>query len=412
LQVFNDEAFAILVLMCLILMFFTTPAVMALYKPARTPVPYTNRKLEGSTMGKKDQLRVLVCVHGTGRSIPALVNFVEACRGNGSKRSSLKLFVMHLIELSDRASSIMALSRAAQREKPDGGGSDGGAEEGHHVEDDNLLVAFKTYGQISKVPVRCLTAVSELSTMHYDVCNAGAERRATVILLPYNSLYHREDGSIDHVNSGLRAFYQKVMHHAPCSVAMLVDRGSWGSETLSESSVSQKVAVFFLGGPDDREALTFGRRLVQHPNISLQVFRFLLPNRDHAQNHVRVSIADSDDDDDVKLDEESLAAAKTLGGVAGMAIHGPQVVSYEEKQVHGNMTEAVLATARAHDFSLILVGKSRKTSALDRQSESSELGALGEALANASSSEMKSSILVIQQHVTPTISYTNSKTPS
>ena len=351
-------------------MFFTTPAVMALYKPARTPAPYINRKLEGTT-GKKDQLRILACVHGT-RSIPALVNFVEACRGVSKKRS-LKLFVMHLIELSDRTSSIMTLSRAQK-------------DDGRKHPEDNLLVAFKAYGQISKVPVRLLTAVSELSNMHYDVCNTAAERRATIILLPFN-FYRKEDGTMEHVNSGLRTFNHRVMNHAPCSIGILVDRGVWGSETLSESTISRKVAVFFFGGPDDREALTFGRRLVEHPNISLQVVRFM-PNQDQLQNHV-VSIVDTDD---VKLDKESLSSVKEFMGNKGK--DSAQAMSYEEKH-YVSPTEAVLAIAKSHDFSLILVGRGHTTLVV----ESSELGVVGEALANASI-EMNSSILVIQQHKT------------
>ncbi|MCO5567862.1 hypothetical protein L7F22_021558 [Adiantum nelumboides] len=45
LGVFDDQTFALLVLMCLILLFVTTPAVMAFYKPARCQSPYINRNM-------------------------------------------------------------------------------------------------------------------------------------------------------------------------------------------------------------------------------------------------------------------------------------------------------------------------------------------------------------------------------
>jgi hypothetical protein len=54
-----------------------------------------------------------------------------------------------------------------------------------------------------------------------------------------------------------------VLELAPCSVGILVDRGHLGRPMVSlESSCS--VAMIFLGGSDDREALTFAKRMANN----------------------------------------------------------------------------------------------------------------------------------------------------
>lgn len=376
LGVFDDQTFAILVLMCLILMFFTTPGLMALYKPARNPVPYVHRKLEGSNK-KKDELRILACVHGT-QSISALLNLVEACRVSSNNRP-IKLFPMHLIELTERTLSTITLSRNASEEGKTC------APTGDH---DGILVAFEAYGRISKVSVKLLSAVSQLGDMHYDVCNSAAEKRATIIILPHN-VYQKEDGTVDNINPGFRAVNQRVMQNAPCSVGILVDRGPWASTQLSDTTSSHKVAVIFFGGPDDREALAFGCRLAEHPSVNVWVLRFKPQEGEGQINHV----IDIDKTPDYELerrrDEDCLAAVKLLT-VAG----NPWQSIYYEEYLYEDPTEAVVCMANSVDFLMLMVGRQ---SVSKGNNENSELGILGDALANAGG-EMKSSILVIQQH--------------
>eukprot|EP00250_Pteridium_aquilinum_P017656 c23721_g1_i1 orf=28-2427(-) len=378
LGVLDDQTFAILVLMCLILMFFTTPAVMALYKPARNPVPYVHRKLEGSNK-KKDELRILACVHGT-RSIPALLNLVEACRVASNKRP-IKLFPMHLIELTERTLSIITLSRTASQEgkthAPTG--------------DDGILVAFEAYGRISKVSVKLLSVVSQLVDMHVDVCNSAAEKRATIIILPYN-VYHKDDGTIDHIlNPGFKAVNQRVMHDAPCSVGVLVDGGPWGSTPLSDTTTSHKVAVIFFGGPDDREAFSFGQRLAEHPGVKVWVCRFLPHEGEGHVNHVINIDGAADYEVEHRRDEYCLSLVKSL---AAKAEEDSQQSMYYEEHMYEDPTEAVVSLAKTREFLLLMVG--RQSIGIE-SNENSELGVVGDALANAVG-EIKSSILVIQQH--------------
>ena len=68
---------------------------------------------------------------------------------------------------------------------------------------------------------------------------------------------------------------RKVLEHAPCSVGILVDRDLGGTAQVSASNVSSIITVPFFGGCDDREALSYGARMAEHPGISLVAIRFL-----------------------------------------------------------------------------------------------------------------------------------------
>ena len=84
---------------------------------------------------------------------------------------------------------------------------------------------------------------------------------------PLMGLLIESDGKV-------RAPNCSVLELAPCSVGILVDRGSLSHSTVS-SEASYSIAVIFIGGNDDREALMFAKRMANDPNISLTVIRFV-----------------------------------------------------------------------------------------------------------------------------------------
>ncbi|KAJ7560792.1 hypothetical protein O6H91_04G146200 [Diphasiastrum complanatum] len=406
-KVLNDETFAIMVLMALFTTFMTTPIVMALYKPARNRVPYTRRKVDIDK--PKDELRILACVHGM-KNVPAIINLVETTRG--TRKQALRLYILHLVELSERSSAIMMVHRVRKDGRPfwNHGVGDG----------DNIVVAFEAYGQLSKVMVRPMTAISGFEDMHDDICNTAAEKRAAIIILPHHK-YQRFDGVLETMNPGFRAVNQRVLQHAPCSVGILVDRGLGGFVQLAPSTVDHNISVFFTGGPDDREALVLGCRMAEHPGIKLTVIRFVKKQdgpeaadssavgaSDYVRNNsiqkvtanpdtFHFAILGLDSERESKLDEEYLATVNTKQSSADAS----PSISFEEIPVHDPI-EAAIGIAVKHRYDLILVGRARRPSPLivsmvRLPAESSELGPVGDAL-TALGTEIRASILVIQQH--------------
>ncbi|KAH7440341.1 hypothetical protein KP509_04G103000 [Ceratopteris richardii] len=443
-KVLNDEIFAIMVLMALFTTFITTPVVVALYKPARTSVPYTRRMLyvPHEKLATTDlELRLLACVHGMP-NVHAIINLVEALRG--TRRHPLYLYILHLLELSERPSSIMKVQRVRRNGRP--------FWDQEHHDMDSIVVAFEAFGQLSKVTVCPMTTISRFVDMYEDICVTANDKRAAMIVLPFHkhARPYMHDGTWESHSAGLRQVNQKVLLHAPCSVGILVDRGI-GVMSLASSFVNQRIAVLFYGGPDDREALAIGYRMAEHPGVKLKVYRFLLGDPVD-QHHVEMTpletesgsaehdtgledtgdssgtdyqsvlsfgskfslghdmfdymITEVDRNEESKLDEQCLAMAKQNFTVPGASNEGDSVskksISYEETTVNEPIGFA-LTMARMEDLSLLIVGRGRKPSPLlasfaGKHAVYPELGPVGEALTVTALSEIGCSLLVVQQH--------------
>nr|CAD1829874.1 unnamed protein product [Ananas comosus var. bracteatus] len=250
-KVLNDESFAILVLMALVTTFLTTPVVMAIYKPARRAAPYKHRAVDRADAGS--ELRVLACFH-TSRNIPTIINVVESSRG--TRPRGLTVYAVHLVELSERSSAISMVQRARRNGVPvPASGGKGG---------EVVQVAFEAYGRLSSVSVRPMTAISDLATIHRDIIDSALRKRAALLLLPFHKTLQL-DGSLESLGHAYRLVNKRVLRAAPCSVALLVDRGLGGAAQVPSRDVVFSVAALFFGGPDDREALALAARMAEHP---------------------------------------------------------------------------------------------------------------------------------------------------
>jgi len=185
---------------------------------------------------------------------------------------------MHLVELTERSSSIIMVHRARRNGFPFFNRSHRG--QWH----DRLAGAFQAYSQLGRVMVRSTTTISSLSTMHEDICHVAEEKMLTMIILPFHKHWRTEVNGdnekyqvVENAGHEWRLVNQKVLKNAPCSVVVLVDRG-YGilpRTPTPNSIVSQRVCIIFFGGPDDREALELGKKMVEHPTVKLSVVRFI-----------------------------------------------------------------------------------------------------------------------------------------
>ncbi|WVZ61124.1 hypothetical protein U9M48_011044 [Paspalum notatum var. saurae] len=361
-KVLNEEAFAILVLMALITTFMTTPAVTAVYKPARRGASYKHRTVERADADT--ELRVLACFHAI-RGIPTLINLVEASRG--TRRSKLTMYAMHLVELSERSSAISMVQRARRNGLPFAGrrGRDGGGE---------VVVAFEAFQRLSAVTVRPMTAISDLGTIHEDIVASALNKRAAIVVLPFHKMLCH-DGTMEPVD---RAYHQanvRVLRSAPCSVAVLVDRVLGGAAQVSAPDVSYAVLVLFFGGPDDREALAYAARMGEHPGIELTVARFTSAAKPKTAR-----------------DEEALQR------YVGRALKsGDGSVKYEESTAteRQEVTSTIKALGRGKN--LVVAGRSAPTAPLVEKSDCPEMGPVGTYLATPDFSTT-ASVLVVQRY--------------
>ncbi|KAJ1261254.1 hypothetical protein BS78_09G014900 [Paspalum vaginatum] len=417
-KVLNDETFAILVLMALVTTFITTPTVMALYKPARRRGLLHHRKLQGpapsapsspsagAATANAKELRVLACIRG-GDDVPALINLIETIRGHTQPRRLVKLYILRMVELTERTSSIL-LARAARRNglpflRPRRAGD---------PPHDQVDVAFDTYAQLGHVHVRAMAAVSALHTMHEDVAAVAEDKRVSLVVLPFHKRQaghaHGDDAETENLGPEWRAVNRRILREAPCSAAVLVDRGFGGGEQVSSEQVAHGVCVVFFGGPDDREALELAGRMAEHPGVQVTVARFvdgkagseeqsevtLRPaNTKNADRSYTFSTAVVDTRKEKELDEAAVAEFRQRMG---------SLVRFEERVVVGNVIEEMVSIGKSREYGLVVVGKGRLPSAMVAQlavrpAEHPELGPIGDALAS-SGHGVTSSVLVVQQH--------------
>ncbi|XP_050214466.1 cation/H(+) antiporter 20-like [Mercurialis annua] len=358
-KVLNDEMFAILVLMALVTTFMTTPIVMAIYKPStrifRVETQSSTRKNSQHTT------TILACVHNPD-NVPSIFNLIEST--TTLQKSSLKLYLMHLVQLTDRSSSIMMVQRTRKNGFPFVKQL---ISQTSRSSNDQIAAPFNVYGKIGNghVKIRQSTSVSALSTMHEDICSFAESKCVDLIILPFHKQWN--DGTEEVGNVGLRFVNQNVLATAPCSVALLVDRGF--------SCADQKVCILFFGGFDDRKALEMGGRMSEHPSISTTLIRF------QHQHAIECKDTSKEGDDEV-------AMAEFRGKWNGS-------VEYIEKDMK-NIREEMMNIGI--NFNLVIVGKGATVSELaNPQAEHPELGHLGALLASSEFS-ITASVLIIQRH--------------
>lgn len=381
-QVLNDQAFAILVLMALFTTFITTPIVMAVYKPARKVAPYKYRTIKRNNLDT--ELRILTCFHSS-RNIPSIINLIESSRGI-RRKGRLCVYAMHLMELSERSSAISMVHKARNNglpfwnKKPE--------------EKDQLVIAFEAYQQLSSATVRPMTAISALDNIDEDICTSAYQKRAAMIILPFHK-HQRVDGVMESLGHSLHQVNQRVIRHAPCSVGILVDRGLGGTTQVTASDLSFTIGVPFFGGKDDCEALAYGARLAEHPGISLTILKFVAPpgqsikmvcgsGDSGGSKHSGTKV---DDDNTIKSEEEFLSEVKSRN----------EATLFEDRMV-ASKGDIIAGLKSMSKFSLVLVGRSPPAvPKLVESSDCPELGPIGSYMASSEFSTT-ASVLVVQQY--------------
>ncbi|KAK2987200.1 hypothetical protein RJ640_029085 [Escallonia rubra] len=321
------------------------------------------------------------------------INLLEA--SHPTKNSPLCIYVLHLIELTDRASAMLIVRGTQESGRP--------AVSPMQAQSNHVIKSFKNFMQHNScVSVHPLTAISYYSTMHQDICNMAEDKRVTFIVIPFHK-QQMVDGEMASMNPEFRILNQNVLANAPCSVGILVDRGLSGSTDLAANQLSHHIAVLFFGGPDDREALSYASRMAEHPGNSLCVVRFL-PGKNSAKLKSEPSLAPTNPKtlkEQTDSRREKLLDNDLIKDFRIKAKNDESLVYIERLVNNGEETvEAVRSVDDIHDLFIVGRGQgifSHLTAGLTDWSECPELGTIGDLLASSDFSA-KVSVLVVQQY--------------
>ncbi|KAK8592783.1 hypothetical protein V6N13_063348 [Hibiscus sabdariffa] len=183
----------------------------------------------------------------------------------------------------------------------------------------------------------------------------------------------------------------RVMDRAPCSVGILITRGVLDQKRKSlkipsRKSSSYSIGMLFLGGKDDREALTLAKRMARDPRVKLTVIHL---TTDENRGNVM--------DWDMMLDAEILRDAKH-NDVSDICN-----IMYTEEVSNSGPEATRIIQSIANEYDLIIVGRrdgvdSVQTKGLLEWSEFPELGVVGDLLASTDLDSSVSVLVVQQQH--------------
>ncbi|CAM8941671.1 unnamed protein product [Rhodiola kirilowii] len=272
----GSEAFVVMHASMLIVTAVVTPLIRLLYDPSHRFQIYKRRSVMHLRLDA--ELRVLVCVHDQD-NVPATINFLQAI--NLTKMSTMSVSVLHLVELAGRAAPIFIAHKKYKKCSSKSVHSEPIIKAFRHLEEENCC---------------------GLSTMGDDICEVALVMKTSLVVIPFHKKFYN-NGELMSSKKTIRNLNRDVLEKAPCSVAILVDKGMQGSSRPGLNTWSFfSVAVLFLGGCDDRgEALAIGMRAASQENVHLTIIR-LVENGD----------VSSDDLMDKKLDSVMLSETRRI----------------------------------------------------------------------------------------------------
>lgn len=375
----------------LLVMTFTVPPIIRRTYRIEKPLKLHKRRTIQST-GLDSPLQVLAGIYST-QSMRGIVNLLQL--SHATRESPINVTAVHLVELTEHTSAAMLVSHDAY--KPN---SHRASEENAKADSDQIVQAFEDYERESNntVSVEVLSALSPYATIHVDVCSIAEDKRASIIIIPFHIQGKNNDES-ESSSSSIKDVNQNVLAGAPCSVALLVNRGLGMSNHRRRA-----LLVFFVCGPDDREALAYAWRMALQPEVHLTVVRFF-----EGEGTIDRAPLDNPKDSEGALtvfeeharqramDEEYMNEfrSKTMNN---------QSFSYIEEVV--NDLHETLTTMRQimerESYELCIVGRGKQSTSplaasLSELTEYPELGALGDAIVT-SNFALNSSVLVVQQY--------------
>lgn len=103
-------------------------------------------------------------------------------------------------------------------------------------------------------------------------CNLAEEKLVALIIIPF----HKQltvDGGMEVTNPAFRMVNQNVLAKTPCSIGILVGRRLSGSTYLALNQASHHIAVLFIGGTYDREALSYAWSVRIHKSLEVCCWR-------------------------------------------------------------------------------------------------------------------------------------------
>ncbi|ONI24712.1 hypothetical protein PRUPE_2G257200 [Prunus persica] len=257
-KLIDEQAFTQIVLSMLGMTMIATPLLRFSYNPKIRLGASTKRprfRSIQSIPSNFETFRILCCFHNQ-ESIRNLITLLEALYP--TLASPICAYVVHAVELIGRAAPLLVPHNKLKHT---------------NTPTHQMIQAFENYSDNSEglVTIHAYDMIAPYKSMHDTIIRLAQDKVVPLIILPF----HDHQGTVDlTLIASIRQFNINVQTNSPCTVGILVDRDL--SSRLRLTSSSFNVAVIFIGGADDREALAHAARISGNPTVGMTVFRIIL----------------------------------------------------------------------------------------------------------------------------------------
>ncbi|CAN7096943.1 unnamed protein product [Brassica rapa subsp. narinosa] len=203
------------------------------------------------------------------------------------------------------------------------------------------------------------TAAAPFSSINDDICTLALDKKAALIVTPFHKQYGI-DGNVDHANSAIRSINLNVH--------------TW-----------RNVAVIFIEGRDDAEALAFCMRIAEHPEVSVTMIHFSHKSSLYLNHQAG--------------EENEYSEAHLINNFKNFSLNKPKI-HYREEIVRDGVQTTQVISALGDTYDMVVVGRDHDLDSsvlyglTDWSDECPELGVIGDMFAT---SDFHFSVLVVHQ---------------
>lgn len=339
-------------------------------------------------------LRVLACVH-TSRDASAVTNLLKA--SNPTVKSPIQVFAVELVKMTSRPTTALIIDDTHNNNKENTESKFlknlmkmfDPREKNTEKNKEGTLDSFDNLSQA--IFAEKLRVVSDYDTMHEDIFHLAKQRGVTLIL---TTIYKQPTyGDLGAGTSTARAanivnrdcsnkdpkkeVLENLVKDPPCCLGIFIDRGLGKNNKRGKE---MKLAMFYVGGADDREALSYAWRMCRSQDAKLTVIRLVWDNPSDAFD---------------QTDGEYIKMFRFQTRDKGESVRYLEKTVKDEKE-----TVTLLNKIGSKGFDLYIVGRGqgRKMSmaqVVDPVLDDAALGPLGDTLADLNSAA-ETSILILQ----------------
>ncbi|KAG6872564.1 hypothetical protein C0995_008837 [Termitomyces sp. Mi166 len=340
-NILDTRSFSMFVVHAVILTFLTTPFTLLFYpeKYRTRDKPKPDHSVEGGVVShhsSQDETKTrFALVLDRIEQLPAAMTIAHLLQPGGSSSptarvssdrsersfekptvtsSSFQISInaLRLIELTNRGSAVLK-SKVAES----------------LASTDPIISVFRTFGYLNNLLISAALSVVSQDEFPAAVSKHAAETESQMVIVPwsrgstevddesdtralnpFDGIFHRNTATRDPTSSVVYSeFIRNVFSTSSSNVALFVDRGI---STPHSGSGTQRLFLPFIGGPDDRLALSFLVQLARNPSVQATVVRIIL-TEDLSRNNTNMDKKDLvDTSSPIPIVLQTIAAGDTV----------------------------------------------------------------------------------------------------